>query len=78
MLPTPPPALSSSDHALIVRDRRSPTGYRPRLSAGRRAMDARVFAALGLTAAERRAVYAAAYGAVAGRQGAEARVSGGE
>ena len=74
--PAPPSALSSPDHALIVRDRRSPTGYRPSLSDARRAIDARAFAALGLTAVERQAVYGAAYRAILTRQRAEAAVSG--
>ena len=74
--PAPPSALSSSDHALIVRDRRSPTGYRPSLSHARRAIDARAFAALPLTPPERRALYAAAYAAVLTRQRSEAAVSG--
>lgn len=84
-LPIPNPyALASSaplaafrahDHPLLARDRRAETGFRMTLSDSRRALDEPVFASLGLTPAERDAVYNAAYDAIVARHRAEASVS---
>ena len=67
--------LAASDHALVARDRRTESGFRMTLTAARRALDAPVFAYLGLTQAEQDAVYNAAYDAIVKRQIAEANVS---
>ena len=67
--------LAAADHALVARDRRTESGFRMTLTAARRALDAPVFAYLGLTQAEQDAVYNAAYDAIVKRQIAEANVS---
>ena len=72
-LATPPlAALRARDHALLARDHRTDTGFRPTLSAARSAIDDLVFAWLGMTPAERDAVYGAAYDAIVDRHTAEA------
>lgn len=67
-------AFHSPDHPLLARDRRAETGFRMTLTDTRRALDAPVFASLGLPPAERDAVYNAAYDAIVARHRAEASV----
>ena len=76
LAPAPLAALRSPAHPLVARDRRTETGFRMTLSDARRALDAPVFASLGLPPAERDAVYNAAYDAIVKRQLAEGSVSG--
>ena len=73
--PAPTAALSSPDHALVTRDRRTETGHRLTLTPTRQAIDAPVFAHLGLTQPEQDALYEATYNAIVNRQTAEANVS---
>lgn len=68
-------AFRSPDHPLLARDRRTETGFRLTLTPTRCALDAPVFASLGLPPAERDAVYNAAYDAIVARHTAEASVS---
>lgn len=73
--PAPDAALTSHDHALVTRDRRTESGFRLTLSDTRRKIDAPVFEYLGLTQTEQDDLYNATYDAIVKRQTAEANVS---
>ena len=75
IIPAPDTALAASNHALVAKDYRTESGFRPTLTDTRRAIDAPVFDYLGLTQTEQDDLYNATYEAIVKRQTAEANVS---
>lgn len=75
LTPAPESVLAAADHAFVIRDRRTDTGFHWNLTATRCQIDEPVFAYLGLTPGEQAEVYEAAHKAIVRRQLAEARVS---